>query len=93
MDKIIKMIYFFLFYDADALFPHVWISLISCNAFSQIMSGEDGDKSQRQTSEEIEHHIGITSILHQSVTFVHEGREGGKTSAKACSEEHFDGWG
>ena len=25
----------------DALFPHVWISLFSCDAFSQIMSCED----------------------------------------------------
>lgn len=30
------------------------------------MSGENGDKSQRQTSEEIEHHIDIILLLHQS---------------------------
>ena len=46
------------------------------------MSGEHGDESQRQTSEEIEYHIEVVFLLHQSRPLVHEGREGGESSAE-----------
>ena len=56
------------------------------------MSGEHGDESQCQASEEIEHHIEVIFLLHQSRPFVHEGREGGESSAEPRGEQQFGRW-
>ena len=56
------------------------------------MSGENGDKSQRQTSEEIEHHIEVILFFHQSCSLVHKGREGSESSAESRGEQQFGRW-
>ena len=56
------------------------------------MPGEYGDKSQCQTSEEVEYHIEVVFLLHQSRPFVHEGREGGESSAEPRGEQQFGRW-
>lgn len=55
------------------------------------MPGENGDESQHQTSEEIEYHIEVIFLLHQSRPFVHEGGEGGEATAEACGEQQLGG--
>ena len=56
------------------------------------MPGENGDESQHQTSEEIEYHIEVIFLLHQSRPLVHEGREGGESSAEPRGEQQFGRW-
>lgn len=56
------------------------------------MSGENGDKSQRQTSEEIKHHIEVILFFHQSCPLVHKGREGSESSAESRGEQQFGRW-
>ena len=56
------------------------------------MSGENGDKSQRQTSEEIEHHIEVILFFHQPCSLVHKGREGSESSAESRGEQQFGRW-
>lgn len=79
-------------------FSAIWALLLSvlrsllCDNLRQIMSGENGDKSQRQTSEEIEHHIDIILLLHQSCSLVHKGREGSESSAESRGEQQFGRW-
>ena len=57
------------------------------------MSGEYGDESQCQASEEIEHHIEVVFLFHQSRSFVHKSREGGESAAEACGQEQAEAAG
>ena len=56
------------------------------------MPCEHGDEAECQAAEEVEHHIGVVLVFQESCPLVHEGGEGGETTAEPRGEEQFCGW-
>ena len=58
----------------------------------QLLSCQHGDEAQGEAAEDIEHHIGVLSVLHQRRSFVHKCGESGEATTEACGEQKFGGW-